>query len=358
MKHTLFICNTYSQFIISVHMKLTVFKDQKVSVILTDQTRDMQKVKSRLDNIACPFEEVFYIETKAYCSKKNAIGYFKDILHSLMGDKMFDVLNDKVYDEIVYYNLDFALLAIYDKLIKRNKNMECSRYEEGILSYNHEFLYWRLTLVCNIRKILGHKNPQSVSKYFYCFYPEVYKGKLKAVGIPTIDEDKEKLADIMGKCFEISLDDNSYSEKYIFFTSVYDFEGGKPIGEFEAVGRIADVVGKDNLLIKQHPRDPRNIYIENGFRVDKNSSIPWEAIQFQLDISNKVLLTVNSGSILSSALLFKNGAKAFFVYELCDLEDNELAQESISSIKKVLNTANVSDELKSVSVLHDEKELI
>ncbi|HEG1241807.1 TPA: hypothetical protein SCN02_002979, partial [Enterococcus faecium] len=68
-----------------------------------------------------------------------------------------------------------------------------------------------------------------------------------------------QLSDIFNPMIDI------YKEKkYIFFTSVYDFEGGEPVGEYELVCKIADLVGKDNLIVKTHPRDVRTIYKDNG----------------------------------------------------------------------------------------------
>lgn len=75
--------------------------------------------------------------------------------------------------------------------------------------------------------------------------------------------------------------------------------------------KVANLVGKDNLLIKIHPRDLRTIYSDNGFNVDKNSLIPWEAIQLSSDFSDKVFLTINSGSVLSGSTMSEKPVKTF-----------------------------------------------
>ncbi|HGT1350754.1 TPA: hypothetical protein ACMUTV_003105, partial [Enterococcus faecium] len=107
-----------------------------------------------------------------------------------------------------------------------------------------------------------------------------------------------QLSDIFNPMIDI------YKEKkYIFFTSVYDFEGGEPVGEYELVCKIADLVGKDNLIVKTHPRDVRTIYKDNGFIEDKNSSIPWEAIQLSGDFNDKIFMTINSGSVISGSTM-------------------------------------------------------
>ena len=87
------------------------------------------------------------------------------------------------------------------------------------------------------------------TKKVYCLYPDLYFGKLLVEKIPAIKTDSE-LINILKKVFNVDIDKKSYKEKYIYFSSICDFEGGKPIGEFELIKNIAHLVGKDNLLIK------------------------------------------------------------------------------------------------------------
>ena len=124
-----------------------------------------------------------------------------------------------------------------------------------------------------------------------------------------------------------------------FFTGVFDFEGGSPIGEFELVLKIAKLVGKDNLIIKTHPRDSRTIYAENKLKVYKHSYIPWEAIQFNNDFSDKVLLTVNSGSVLGANLILENRAESYFLFNCCKIENNYEASKYIATVRQLLSVA-------------------
>lgn len=65
--------------------------------------------------------------------------------------------------------------------------------------------------------------------------------------------------------------------------------------------------------VKTHPRDSRTIYKDHGFNVDVNSSIPWEAIQLSGDFSDKVFLTINSGSVLSGSTMSEKPVKTFYM---------------------------------------------
>lgn len=135
-----------------------------------------------------------------------------------------------------------------------------------------------------------------------------------------------------------------------FFTSVYDFEGGNPIGEYELVCKVAKLVGIDNLLVKTHPRDSRTIYKDHGFNVDVNSSIPWEAIQLSGDFSDKVFLTINSGSVLSGSTMSEKPVKTFYMYKLCDIKENKSCQKNAQDIEALLCESSMKEVFRNVRI--------
>lgn len=72
-------------------------------------------------------------------------------------------------------------------------------------------------------------------------------------------------------------------------------------------------MGKDNLIVKTHPRDTRDVYTKNGIKIMKDSNAPWEVIQLNMGESDSVLLTVNSGAFISIMALMENKrVKGFF----------------------------------------------
>jgi len=99
---------------------------------------------------------------------------------------------------------------------------------------------------------------------------------LNPVQIPKIEAD-EKTAQVLSKLFHTST--AVYPQKYIFFSSVFDFEGGAPVGELNVIKQVAALIGNENLIVKVHPRDSIDRFVSAGLNVDNNSAIPWEAIQ-------------------------------------------------------------------------------
>ena len=212
--------------------------------------------------------------------------------------------------------MNSSISQIYAILEKRNKSIKCSRFEEGIVSYNNGFnekgkkhYTKRIDLAIRARKKIGKQCIIDNCHNFYCFFPEYYKGIYKATEIPLIKDD-DVIRNQLAEVFDVT-DEDFIDEKYIFFTSVYDFEGENQIGEFDVVNRVAELVGKENLIIKIHPRDTRDIYERNGIKTAKASSVPWEALQLRFGFYDKVLLTATSGAIISTNMMVSRPIKSY-----------------------------------------------
>ena len=149
-----------------------------------------------------------------------------------------------------------------------------------------------------------------------------------------------------------------YPQKYIYFAGTLDFEGGKPIGEFELVQKIAKQVGKENLLVKVHPRDTRSVYAEEGLLVDKNSSKPWEIIQMLGDFSNKVFLTATSGSVLAGNFLTTNPVPTFYMYKCCDTDKNISALKNVNNIELLLHEKSMQKIFCGIKIATDIKDIV
>ena len=150
---------------------------------------------------------------------------------------------------------------------------------------------------------------------------------------------------------------SSYNEKYIYFSSICDFEGGEAIGELKLIRKIANIVGKDNLLIKIHPRDVRDVYKKEGLKIDKSSSVPWEVIQLLYDFKDKVFLTATSSSVLMSNAITGKHIKSFYLYPACSIKNNYIATKVVNALevyfnqfanKEIFENITVTDNLNDI----------
>ena len=347
MKKILIICNTYYQFIFSLNLKNTLFKEDTVYLIITDHSRNAEKVVDNTNNEKI-FEKVVYLRCKALDknqhSSREAMSY---IIRTLF--KKSGIIPQKLesikFDEFLYYNLTPSTLSIFESISKFNRYLICSRYEEGVLSYNMS--YWgnksasfpkRVQKIIKLEKKIHRKNIVDSTNDFYCFYPEMYRGNLRAKEVPNINSDSMKFSDMLARIFNVNQSKLTFKEKYIYFASVGDFEGSEKAGELELAKKIADKVGKDNLLIKVHPRDNTGEFEKSGLNVYPGSDVPWEAIQLNYDFSNHVFLTCTSGSVLSVNMMPEKGPKVYFLYNLCNARNNDVISKSIPTIESLVKT--------------------
>lgn len=353
----LLICNTYFQLIITLQLSLTLFKEDRITIIITDKTPNTEFPAKKLKELHV-VDKVLYQQTNSYCGKKTTWrDKIQDIYNIVFGDSKFLALTSEDYDEIIYFNYDLFVMALFAELYKKNKKIICSRYEEGILSYNTKIpKYIKYRIGEFVRHILLKKSLFDKTKQIYLCYPELYEGKLKIVEIPKIKLDGP-IGEILANMFNLKMKDLNYKNGYIFFSSVYDFEGGEPINEIEVARRIQDIVGNEALLVKVHPRDTRNIYQKNGFNVDCNSSIPWEAVQLNTDCSGITFISATSCSVLSINMLLDPMPRTFYVYPCCELEGNKFAVKTIENLKKLLSNAKFERIGRSVQVINSFDEL-
>lgn len=362
MERKLIIANTYYQLIVAIQLSKTLFKNDEVIVLLSDHSRDAEKICAQLNKLQI-FKKTYYFKTKNLLKNRKTLRKAKDFVQIILGKQnqyvhLLGGLNGLIIDEIICYNYGADVEGLFACLYEAHTNLKVSFYEEGILSYGVcRHLNMRQKYIKLLRHLLGKKNITDVYKNFYCFYPSLYKDMLTPVLIPHINC-YSKCAEELRKLFNLSNVNTQYPEKYIFFTSVYDFEGEEPIGEYELVCKIAAFIGKNNLLIKVHPRDTRGIYEKNGYKVDKNSSIPWEAIQLLGDFGNKVFLTATSGSVLSGSLMSEAVPKIIYLFNCCNILGNKFAKITVKNIIDLLSDSDMQKVLGNILIAQKIEDII
>ncbi len=350
MKKVLCICNTYYQLIEAIQLKCTLLQKDEVSVAFSDHSRNAELITKRLSKHNV-FSRCYFWQSKKQMTlqPQKRMENLSILAKEITGSGGFgNSFENEAYDELIYYNQFDNLKVVFAELYNQNPNIKVSRFEEGIFSYGDgEYSAKKDKIVNPLRKVLGKKSLVECQGNFYCFYPEFYKGQLMPVRIPKIEAGKET-AQLLSELFSTS--NIEYSQKYIFFSSVYDFEGGKPIGELDIIKKVAALVGNENLIVKVHPRDSIERFAAAGLNIDTNSTIPWEAIQLGRDFSQHIFLTVNSGSVLSVSMLQEKAPKIYFLYKLCDLDGNPVAANCVHSIDDLLTDNSLPIMHTTVSV--------
>lgn len=304
----LFICNTVYQIIVSYCIVKSVLSEGAVDLLVSDHTQNMQSFVERAKKNSGMFESVCWVETKKYqdaLPMKNKRKYKNIALRQL---KELGIV-EKKYDKVFFANFDFFTGVLIKELCKLKKTKFCL-FEDGLGMYCREekqkFTSDRFKKMA--KKILGKTSPGDYVTEFYVFRPECFEWDVpgKIVQIPSqIDEElKKELNDVF--MYE-SLKD-TYGEKNIFFEDGFGEWGVRE--DLDVVKAIADIVGKENIFVKTHPRNAVNYYKKEGYRTNQDTAIPWEIIAMNLNLNGKKLMTFYSQTVVTPFLMFGKAYQA------------------------------------------------
>lgn len=190
----------------------------------------------------------------------------------------------------------------------------------------------------------------------YLYMPELYTGGSKLihpVALPyygELDDDlRKKLDFIYGQA-------QPFGEKVIFFEGAF-WGDGMLTNEIRIFMEIAEHVGKKNIIIKRHPRNPVDRFSSLGFHVMPEQSIPWEIMIKDIDLSRKLLISVASFTCYSAQEMYRRPSHSILLYKL--LQGRVYFLESpgykrfFSNAREVFNANEiVSREPKTYNELH------
>lgn len=356
MRRILIFANTYYQLILAIQMKLTIFHDDYVSLALSDHSGNAENVFERLEKESF-FDECVFVRSKGVIQNRGLWQKCKEVVQLSFcreNDYAFYLreLNSLSFDELICYNLEVDTYGVFSILSEHNPQIQYSSYEEGMLSYDN-FYYdsIKFELIRKLRKMLG--KPTIFDRYekFYCVYPELYHGSLKAVAIPPISTEDKRLKGLVAEIFQIETSVDYARYKYIYFESVYDTEG-RGIGELDFLLNFADRVGKENILVKKHPRSTVHVFEENGIAVDTNSTAPFEALQLNYDMSCCTFVSAMSGSVLSVNSVIENPSPVIMIYPMTEYEKYEDMKKFAMHVQAVIDQFQNKGKLTHISVAH------
>lgn len=330
----LLICDTLYQIIVCIQLCNTLFKEDTVDFWISDHTTGSEEIVKRLRNEDIA-HKVSYIQTKS-------IIYADGIIKKLIATLRYGLGNESVeyidtYDEIAYYSGSSIIYGLLSICEKKKINVSWARFEEGIFSYETDHSISKgVKLLDIMRRIQGKETlTEKVSKY-YCFFPQLKdrKAGIDVIKIPSIETNIELIRGQLSRVFNFQ--EIEIPQKYIFFASSSDIDG-HPFGETEAIVKVAETVGKGDIIVKIHPRDTRLVFNELGIETLQATGVPWEVFQICSDLKDKCLVTVTSGAFINcAALLNKLGSKCFFIYP-CINSQEESFRAKISELDEYLS---------------------
>ncbi len=315
MNKVLIICNTVLQIIFATNLKYTLFLDCDVDLVISDHTKNTDRIAKNPDEISA-FSHIYHVKTAeldhnpAAIVSKGALGLIKDELKKENILKQIIEL-DSSYDMILTANLDKFAELVFECQYKHNKAISLYMYEDGLSAYcvlGEQLKKKRHAEKSSIHTAfdyaLGKQYAHNHIKGIYLFDPGLcaWDDCIPFLKMPKIDKDNKKLVQTLNALFNYSQMKDHYNTKYIFFEESYHVEGIE-VNDLELVNTISEIVGKENIFVKTHPRNRVNRFEELGYKTNEDTFIPWELIALNENIEDKVLLSIASGSIANPYLM-------------------------------------------------------
>ncbi len=339
MSRILFIGNTPLQIFISAWIKYHYFSDVEADIIIHDRLSNYLNIKKNIESLDL-FDNVIVLPNQY---KKTKIGKTVRILKEYIFARTR--FSKGGYDKFFFANLDFFSERVYDFLKRKNQNLKVYYYEEGMGTYSKKIEYFFNLYKKPTKDNITHNNIFCKNYLFndlnglWLFNPDLLEwgfDKNKVFQIDRLDCNDNTFKQIVNTIFDYNEQNNEFTSKYIFFEESF-YQDYNYNYDVDFINSLSELVGKENITVKIHPRNKTNRFKELGYKTNSNLTVPWEVIALNLDLSEKVLLTISSSSIVNPISMFNCEAKAFSVINCVDELPYTLKTEYGATVKNFFN---------------------
>lgn len=333
MKKALFLCNTHFQCIVAITLKLTKFNNDEVDIIISDYMKDSRKLYESIKKTGL-FNKSYHIEVRDFFYKGKNLKYYINVLKAelIPGYWAQKIGIKSEYEKFFTYNIDPLAQSVFYKLRKINSNTDVCLYEEGYSTYTslYEKALFSKTARLNVmRNIIGlfirRKYIIDFVQEIFIFDPDLlcWEVPFKIVKIDIIRNNKV-YDEILNTVFGFEELKDSYDKNIIFFEESY-YCDNRPINDLKMIEYISETLGKDNMMIKLHPRNRINRFEERGYVTNNEVGVPWEIIAMNMkDEKNKLFVTYTSGSVISYRILFQKKFKSIMLFDCMQQENSNI----------------------------------
>ena len=302
MERCLFRCCTFYQLINAINIKINILKDLEADLILNSST-NFTKIEKRLKDSGI-FDRVAIMEDDLEDNRN-----FRKLNMQQKSEWVENIesnLVDFPFDGTIYTDYYIAVndeynTFVYYYLVSRGARPNVHIFEESKATYILNILevekkdgiphmaFDEKNMYKNIVEILLYEPKLYNADYYNCRFTK----------IPQIICEEEHDKNIYNRIF------GTYrlpAERYIFLVSPFFWDKFSS-NEMDIIDEFAKVVGKDNIILKMHPRDQIDRYSCRGYKVMKKTDIPLEVLMMDENIDKHVLVSISSNASVTADLV-------------------------------------------------------
>lgn len=317
----LVIVNSVFNLMVAIQLRLTYLETDEVDLIISDETPSFRQLYYRkvLENV---FTNVYFAEVKEYQVTKRKFFSPKYALSEILKE------SPKSYSDIFFWNPDFIIYNYYKwyKCIRKKVNFHL--YGDAMSSYildapdgnRNEGMYTgnKKNILNFLDKwLFGYTRIADINYDYYIFMKEMFlKSTLRnLISIPTIDVNNKFVLELYNSIYEYK--GYYINQKYIYLDTARDGY----ITDEDVLGILRvliDYLGRDNIIVKPHPRVDEKIYLQLGIEIfDRN--VPWEIYCMNNQVSDKIVFCSLTSAAVMPYILF---GKEYEIVSVCDMIPN------------------------------------
>ena len=325
MAKILGVVSTPYQLLVFLFIKDAFLSEDTVDLVVTDKTPFMEEVYQS-GRLSPYFHQVIFGDgrkIKNPCKSAPTV-FWESFIKNRTTDIILDAPLDP-YDKMYFASPgvpDEIVKEIAKTLIKKNKKLTFHRFEDGFASYTKKPIHAINTESGKaLYKKIWNYDIEEMEKEILLFEPEMAE--------PSVDFEKKKIPhtkDQIEKITKISRDifrfeANIPSQKVIFLGQGTENCTENSETYQRLIRRLADIAGKDNFIIKPHPRGTHDDF--KGELSVYADPCPFELAIADPAMEDKTLVSFYSTACMAGKLLYQSKCRILFLYPLAEDSFNE-----------------------------------
>lgn len=318
----LFLIMTQAQLMNAIVLSKTVLKDAECDAYIIS---NLERYKSAVENSKV-FKNVYsYDLVPDIAGRQNSFKRMLVRIKNAMDVKKIPAMMPSdlnSYDCIFVSGETLRNFEIYYAAKRINPSVRITLYEEGTCEYCN------LSEKSKSKKLFSHFFFHSYffedCRELYVYEPSVVKSvwdNITVKPIPRFYEDKDLIC-ILNKVFGFNIEETYvYKNKVVFLESCFDANLDFEKYQLDMLNIVIETVGAENVIVKMHPRSPKNKYPENIKTVYSNS--PFEILAVNMDLDSCAFVSPYSSAIVTPKLILNKEPVVICLDRILDRELNE-----------------------------------
>ena len=244
------------------------------------------------------------------CTIRNYLCIDNIVSHFILGGTQYETL---------YIPGEFSigrLMRLY--LCKKGYDTKIIYMDEGESSYDKARLIEPMWADNILQRLLFGDGSVLRNRTLFLYSPRLYNminpsSSNEIHSLPQLTQD-DNVKQLINEIFDFRPQD-SFSQDVIILDVLKE---NLPLCERHKRERIytmfVNKVGANNIIIKRHPRD-RNP-LQHNIRIIERSDLPFEIFLMNMDIKNKILVSINSTAITTPKLIFNHETSTVYLGKL------------------------------------------